>query len=117
LEAFRSSTGLMLLSNDSSNRSIRTLEQGPVPNQLAYALIALAVGGYEPVSLRFITIQPDGRIHYLSGAEIDAREDVRGRRLKQSWVDSDYSVAFRSMELAFRKKGADASAPVIMTGI
>jgi hypothetical protein len=114
LEAFRSSAGLMLLSNDSSNRSIRTLEQGPVPNQLAYALIALAVTGYEPVSLRFITIQPDGRIHYLSGAEIDAREDVRGRRLKQSWVDSDYSVAFRSMELAFRKKGADASAPVII---
>jgi hypothetical protein len=114
LKAFRSSTGLLLLSNDSSNQSIRVLEQGPVPNQLAYALIALAVAGYEPVSLTFFTIRADGGIHYLSEKEIDALQAMHGRRLKQSWVDSDYSVAFRNMELAFRKIGAGSAAPLII---
>ncbi|OHD68657.1 MAG: hypothetical protein A2W19_12620 [Spirochaetes bacterium RBG_16_49_21] len=112
LKIYRSSVGFMLLSNDNSNRSVRAMEQGLIPNQLAFALTALAVRGYEPVSLKYITIGQDGSIHYLSKEEIDSLENVRGRRLKQSWVDSDFSVAFRSMELAFRKKGAGTFAPV-----
>jgi hypothetical protein len=104
LEEYRSHVGFMLTTNDSSNSSIRSLERGLIPNQLAFSLTALSVLGYEPVSLKFFRISGDGAVHYLTLDEIAALENVKGRRLKGSWIDSDFSVAFRNMELAFRKK-------------
>jgi hypothetical protein len=104
LEQYRSHVGFMLSTNDSSNSSIRSLERGLIPNQLAFSLTALSVLGYEPVSLKFFGINEDGTLHYLSLEEIAALENVKGQRLKGSWIDSDFSVAFRNMELVFRKK-------------
>jgi hypothetical protein len=99
----------MLLTNDSSNSSIRNLERGLIPNQLAFSLTALAVLGYEPVSLKYFRIENDGSLHYLTFEEIAALEKVKGQRLKGSWIDLDFSVAFRNMELVFRKKGGGGS--------
>jgi hypothetical protein len=104
LEEYRSHVGFMLTTNDSSNSSIRSLERGLIPNQLAFSLTALSVLGYEPVSLTFFRINEDGTLHYLTGEEIAALENIKGQRLKGSWIDSDFSVAFRNMELVFRKK-------------
>ena len=105
LEMFRSNVGYMLLTNDNSNESVRNMDRGAVPNQLSFSLAALAVIGYEPVSLRYFRIENDGSLHYLSLDEISKLENVRGQRLKGTWIDTDFSVAFRNMELAFRKKG------------
>ncbi len=105
LEHYRTNVGFMLLTNDSSNDSIRSLDRGVIPNQLAFSLTALALLGYEPVSLRFFRIEKDGSLHYYTLEEIASMEKVRGQRLKQSWIDTDFSVAFRNMELAFRKRG------------
>lgn len=104
LEEYRQHVGFMLTTNDSSNASIRSLERGPIPNQLAFSLTALSVLGYKPVSLRYFRINSDGTLHYLRFDEIYALENVRGQRLKGSWIDSDFSVAFRNMELVFCKK-------------
>jgi len=109
LEEYRSNVGFMLTTNDSSNSSIRSLERGIMPNQLAFSLTALAVLEYEPVSLKFFRINDDGTLHYLTLEEIAALENVRGQRLKGSWIDSDFSVAFRNMELVFRKKKGGAA--------
>ena len=109
LEEYRSHVGFMLTTNDSSNSSIRSLERGLIPNQLAFSLTALYVLGYEPVSLKFFRINDDGTLHYLTREEIAALEQVKGQRLKGSWIDSDFSVSFRNMELVFRKKkGGDS---------
>ena len=105
LNMYRSNVGYMLLTNDSSNESIRNLDRGAIPNQLAFSLTALAVLGYEPVSLRYFRIEDDGSLHYLSLEEIASLEKSKGQRLKATWIDTDFSVAFRNMELAFRKKG------------
>ncbi len=105
LEQYRSHVGFMLLTNDSSNQSIRSLDRGVIPNQLAFSLTALTVLGYEPVSLRFFRIEEDGSFHYYTADEIASLEKVRGQRLKNSWVDTDFSIAFRNMELTFRKSG------------
>lgn len=105
LNAYRSNVGYMLLTNDNSNDNIRNLDRGIIPNQLAFSLTALAVLGFEPVSLRFFRIEDDGSLHYYTLEEIAALEKVRGQRLKKTWIDTDFSMAFRNMELAFRKKG------------
>jgi hypothetical protein len=105
LNMFRSNVGYMLCTNDSSNDSIRNMDRGAVPNQLAFSLTALEVLGYEPVSLKFFRIEDDGSLHYYTDGEIAALENVKGQRLKFTWIDTDFSVAFRNMELAFRKKG------------
>lgn len=105
LNMYRSNVGYMLCTNDSSNDSVRNMERGAVPNQLAFSLTALDVLGYEPVSLRFFRIEEDGSLRYLTDEDIAGLENVRGQRLKGTWIDTDFSVAFRNMELAFRKKG------------
>lgn len=105
LNMYRSTVGYLLLTNDSSNDSIRTMDRGAIPNQLAFSLTALAILGYEPVSLRYFRIEDDGSLHYYTGDEVSSLEKVRGRRLKGTWIDTDFSVAFRNMELAFRKRG------------
>lgn len=105
LNMYRSNVGYMLLTNDSSNESVRTMERGVIPNQLAFSLTALAILGYEPLSLKYFRIDNDGSLYYLSSEEIAALEQSKGQRLKGTWIDTDFSVAFRNMELAFRKKG------------
>jgi len=114
LDSYRSNVGYMLVSYDNSNESVRNMDRGLIPNQLSFALAALSALGYEPVSLKYFRIEQDGSLHYLSLSEIDSLENVRGQRLKWSWIDTDFSVAFRNMELAFRRKGAGPTAPVII---
>jgi hypothetical protein len=76
-------------------------------------MTALTINGYEPVSLRYFALNPDGTLHYLDDAEIAAMAPKKARKKKGSWVDTDFSEAFTSMELSFRKRG-DAGAPVIV---
>ncbi len=114
LESYRANVGFMLVSYDNSNESVRNMDRGPVPNQLSFALAALSSLGYEPVSLKYFRIEQNGSLRYLTLEEIDSLENVRGQRLKWSWIDTDFSVAFRNMELAFKKKGAGPSAPLII---
>lgn len=107
LDTFSTTLGYLLRTNDSSNTNVRVLERGIMPNQLSFALSALALFGYEPVSLKYFRINPDGSLHYFSPDEIASMEHSTGARLAPWWVDTDFSVAFRNMELTFRAKGAN----------
>lgn len=103
--------GRLLTWNDSASENLRKMEKGPVPGQLSMFMLALAVFDYEPVSLRFFRIEPDGRLHYYSKREIAKLDGTYAGKLDYRWVNTDYSVAFKNMELHFRPRG-QPNAPV-----
>src|SRR5262249_48050391 len=39
---------------------------GDLPGQIVFTMVALAIHGYEPVSLRYFHFNPDGTLRYLS---------------------------------------------------
>jgi hypothetical protein len=65
-----------------------------LPDQLAFALLALVAFDLEPMGLRFFEVTAEGTLVYLSRAEI------LGRKKRQ----------FANMELSFRRRG-DPAAP------
>jgi hypothetical protein len=105
LGEYRSSIGYILNTNDSSNNNVKNLETGIMPNQLAFSMAALTVFGYEPLSLKYFRVNPDGTLHYYSLKEISGLENVKAQRLAPWCASPDFSVAFRNMELKFRKYG------------
>ncbi len=66
-----------------------------VPGEVVFDLAALVVHGYEPVSLRYFKLQPDGTLAYVTQADIDAQahHPVALRKL------------FDDVELRFRPTG------------
>jgi hypothetical protein len=43
-----------------------------LPGEIVFGLAALVVHGYEPVSLRYFKLRPDGSVEYVTQADIDA---------------------------------------------
>lgn len=113
LAAYRDAVDGLLSLHDSTSENMRKLEQGGIPGQLAFHITGMTAMGYEPVSLKFFTINDDGTLHYLTDAEIDALASKKAKKIKHAWVDTDFSVAFSNMELTFRKAG-DPNAPLIV---
>src|SRR5205823_15005256 len=74
-----------------------------------FFLIALAVHGYEPVSLKYFRIEPDGAVHYLTWKEIAAEESKNAKLLHSGWTSPDFSEAFSNSELTFKKHGETAT--------
>lgn len=107
LEVIRATSRGLLTANDSKTENLQKGQRGEIPGQLAFFLTALAIHGYEPVSLRYFTIQPDGSLHYLTHAEIAAAEKQVAKTLRGSWEAPDFSPAFSNSELVFVKKGGD----------
>jgi len=113
LGVYRGAVRQLLVNHDSASDNMKKLEKGAVPGQLAFFITALAALGYEPVSLTYFTLEPDGAVHRLSAAEIAALAGSKAKRKRASWVDTDYSVAFTNSELTFRKVG-DPAAPLVV---
>jgi hypothetical protein len=112
LQSYRDAVYGLLTLNDSTSENLRKLEKGGIPGQLSFHLTGMAVMGYEPVSLRYFQLKEDGSIAYLAQADIDALASTKAKKVKQGWVDTDFSEAFNHMELVFRKAG-DPKAPTI----
>ena len=75
---------------------IGAMRSGDLPTQLIFSLSALAIHGYEPISLRYFRLK-QGEIVYLTDADfakLDAIKNV-GQR----------NHALANMELRFHKKG------------
>lgn len=102
----RTSAGL-LTQNDSKTENLMKGQRGEIPGQLAFFMTALAIHGYEPVSLRFFRVEPDGTLHHLTRTEIAAAEKESARTLRGEWVSPDFSPAFSNSEIVFVKKGED----------
>jgi hypothetical protein len=112
LALFRNVIGGLLANSDSASVNMMKLERGPIPGQLGFFITELAILGYEPVGLKFFTLDETGAVVYLTEAQIASTTAI-AKKKKGSWVNTDYSEAFTNSELAFRKAG-DASAPVIV---
>ncbi len=76
---------------------IGAMRGGKLPTQLIFGLSALAIHGYEPVSLRYFQLADDGAIKYVTDedlAQIETLKDA-GKR----------NAALSNIELRFRKNG------------
>ena len=113
LAEYREASEGLLALYDSTSENMRKLERGGIPGQLSFHITGMTALGFEPVSLKFVTLNPDGTVHYLTAAEIDALAPKKAKKVKGGWVDTDFSEAFNNMELSFRKVG-DPKAPLIV---
>jgi hypothetical protein len=103
---------LFWIENYSRSETLKRTQRGDIPGELVLFLVGLAVHGYEPVSLRYFTLGPEGTIHYLSEREIDDADHSVAQHRKASWTPPDFSEAFANAEITFRPRGAAADAPV-----
>ncbi|HET7504209.1 MAG TPA: hypothetical protein VFK02_24480 [Kofleriaceae bacterium] len=113
LAAYRDASEGLLALHDSTSENMRKLERGGIPGQLSFHITGMTALGFEPVSLKFFTLTPEGGVHYLTAAEIEALSSTKARKVKGGWVDTDFSEAFTNMELTFRR-ASDPKAPLIV---
>jgi hypothetical protein len=105
LDLIDRTVGALLAANDSTSESLKATQQGDLPGQLSYFLVALAVHGYEPVGLRYFHVQADGSLHYYAMDEIRTMEKRLARQRNGQWTSPDFSEAFANSELVFRPIG------------
>jgi hypothetical protein len=113
LAAYRDASEGLLALYDSTSENMRKLERGGIPGQLSFHITGMAALGFEPVSLKFVALEPDGKVHHLTASEIEALAPKKAKKVKGGWVDTDFSEAFNHMELTFRKAG-DPRAPLVV---
>jgi hypothetical protein len=111
LQALRGEIGGMLQVGSNTSENLSNSQQNDLPAQVSSFLMGLAAGGYEPVDMRYFRIEPDGALHYLSQADIDAIEAegrAHARKLKGDWESPNFSQAFSNVEIRYRKIGETA---------
>jgi hypothetical protein len=112
LKKLRTELGELFVVDDySKSETLKRTQRGDIPGELSFFLVALAVHGFEPVSLRYFEVRSDGALHYLDATEIAAMETDIAEHRKNSWTPPDFSEAFANAEIAFRAAG-DPSAPL-----
>jgi hypothetical protein len=107
LSLIRQTSAGLLTANDSKTVNLMKGQRGDLPGQLSFFLIALAVHGYVPLSLKYVKVNADGSLHYLAKTELEASESEKATLLHQKWVSPDFSPAFDNAELVFMKAGGD----------
>jgi hypothetical protein len=112
LDLLRRTIRQLLVLDDSASESLMKIQRGGIPGQLAFFLVGLAIHGYEPVALRYFTLDGEGKVHYLTEEEITASEKTRAQKLNTIWNAPDFSEAFSNLELIFRPVGAKPGTPL-----
>jgi len=108
LSALRVEIGGLLSVGSNTSQNLSAQQRSDIPGQVASFMMGLVAGGYEPVDMRYFRLEPDGRIHYLDKAEIDAADAGRNHALKGDWEDPSFSQAFSHVEIRYRKIGETA---------
>jgi hypothetical protein len=81
LEAVRGQVIHLFRIAHSRTRDMRLLARRRLPVELIDALVGLAIAGYQPLSLRYFELRPDGTIQYLQRAEIESAGAEAGQRM------------------------------------
>jgi hypothetical protein len=84
--------------------------KGSLPGILSLTLVALDANGYEPIAARYFKLGPDGRIHYVTQADLDA-SDAAHPDASRKPTNSVQTGALTNIEIWFRTKG-DPKSPV-----
>lgn len=95
----------LLRYNDSKTESLQKLQRGELPGEISFFVVALAVYGYEPISLKYFKLAPDGSVQYVTQADITAAEQKMAKLLRQGWVSPDFSEVFSYSEIEFQPVG------------
>lgn len=90
-----------LMSNDSLSKNLSKTQRGELPGQLSMHLMGLGMFGFEPVSVRYFRVEPDGQLHYYTVAEVRALDGVKATSLKRDWRSPDFSLAFANVEVQY----------------
>lgn len=107
LDLIRKISAGLLTANDSKTENLMKGQRGELPGQLSFFLIALAVHGFEPVSLRYVNVAEDGSLKGVTEQDIAAHEKDNARLLRSGWTSPDFSPVFSNAELTFVRKGGD----------
>jgi hypothetical protein len=109
LGALRAEIGGLVSVGSNTSENLSAQQRNDLPGQVSSFLIGLVAGGYEPVSMRYFTIDDAGELHYLEQAEIDALDKEaaahRPKSLKHDWKPPTFSAAFSNVEIQYRKIG------------
>jgi hypothetical protein len=95
LQTFRDDVRRLSFVSHSKTTNLLGLRKEVLPDQLAFALMALTAFDCRPVSLRYFRIEDDGQLHYLSREELVASK----------------GKGFANLELAFLGPGQTEGAP------
>jgi hypothetical protein len=116
LGALRIDIGGLLSVGSNTSENLSNQQRNDLPGQVSSFLLGLVAGGYEPVAMRFFTLDEAGGIHYLAQAEIDeldkAAEKNRPRSLKHDWLSPNFSEAFANVEIRYRMPGRPGESDV-----
>jgi hypothetical protein len=132
LGGLRAEIGGLISVGSNTTEKLSAGQHNDLPAQVSSFLLGLVAGGYEPVSMRFFTLDDTGDIHYLEQAEIDAMDKAAATKLKQAkkqppkpppvegepappvtakthfWLSPNFSLAFSNVEIQYRKIGEKA---------
>jgi hypothetical protein len=85
-------------------RDMDVAHKGGVPEQIVYALVAMVVLDYEPLSLRYFVLGRDGSVTYLSDSHFEQGPDQRTKPAPDQGVAPALDP-FSNMEIRFRRRG------------
>ena len=124
LGGLRAEIGGLISVGSNTSENLSAGQRNDLPAQVSSFLIALVAGGYEPVSMRYFTIEDTGDLHYLTQEEIDASDkeaklklakEAKAARLdpeykssshlKHDWQSPNFALAFSNVEIQYRKIG------------
>jgi len=88
--------------NHNRTLDLAALKSYPLPPQLSFALIGLAVHGFEPLGLRIIELDAEGKVHDRDLSATAGASNKAGRNNRKR---NDLAASY---ELRFRKKGETA---------
>jgi hypothetical protein len=104
LAAYRVEQGLLIQVGSNSSKNLSKQQRRYLPGEVSSFLLALAIGGYEPVGMKFFKIEPDGKLHYFTKEEIDA-DTKAASQLRVTWNKPTFSESFRHVEIQYKKLG------------
>nr|HEX4314058.1 hypothetical protein [Kofleriaceae bacterium] len=108
LGALRSEIGGLVSVGSNTSTNLSASQRNELPGQVSSFLLGLVAGGYEPVSMRYFTIDSSGDIKYVEQADIDAADaDIKhhDKSLKSDWSSPNFSALFSNVEIEYRKIG------------
>jgi len=108
LGALRVEIGGLISVGSNTSENLSKQQRNELPGQVSSFLLGLVAGGYEPLGMRYFTFDDAGELKYLEKAEIEALDAKRSKKLKQDWESPNFSEAFQSVEIQYRKAGETA---------
>lgn len=108
LGRLRGELGGTLSVGSNTSENLSSSQRNDLPAQVSSFLLGLAAAGFEPVSMRYIRLEDDGSIHYLTAEEIAASDGRATRARKGDWNDPNFSEEFANVEIEYRKVGDPA---------